>query len=193
MIVLAGALVAAPAWAQQAPPPAQTPPPPPVQIPPPPPSAAEWKVTVPMSQRLVLNRGPKSGSQYWIERGGVLLTDSGLATGLETALAGSAQAVSLAHQAHQKLSTGSALAWPGAILMGVSAGTSLGFAESIGSNGGNVTTATGVGLGISLGLFVGGVALAIIAGGLSRAGSQLECDAVNAYNSDLVDGKLRSP
>ena len=152
-----------------------------------PPRVDTWPT--PMSQRLILNRGP-SGAGYKLERGGLLLLDNRYADGLDLAVTGSERAVELAREAHGNLVTGAVLGWTGLGLVVASLVGGLAVAAAFPPNNGSTPTAGGVGLGIATGGVLTGLVLELVGIPYQLAGVRLECDAVNAYNQDLVDGKL---
>jgi len=173
---------------------AQTPAVPPPVSPPAAPAPPEpLRLAVPMSQRLILVRGPSFGGSFKFDRGGITLVDSQYAGGLDLALAGSDRAVFLARQAHGDLVTGSVLTWTGVglILVSLVGGIALAAAYAPADNG-PTSPAYNAAVAGSFGGLLVGVVLDLAGIPFRVSGTQEELDAVNAYNSDLVDGRLRA-
>ena len=157
------------------------------------PMADNLKLAEPMSRRLILNRGPTGSGGFLLERGGVLLVDSRYATGLDLAVAGSDRAVGLALEAHSKLVTSAVLGFTG---LGLTLGSLVGLLAVGGgyasqNTSGSPPTGLVVGEAVSAGALVVGIVLEIVGIPYLTEGQKKECDAVNAYNSDLVDGLLK--
>jgi hypothetical protein len=151
------------------------------------------KPSEPMSQRLILNRGPTGSGGFLLEQGGVKLLDNRYATGLDLAVMGSDRAVGLAREAHSKLVTGAVLGWTG---LGLTLGSAVSLiavaaAYAPQNTSGSSPTGLTVGLSVSVGALLVGIVLEIVGIPYQTDGQKKECDAVNAYNSDLVDGMLR--
>ncbi len=128
-----------------------------------------------------------------LDRAGVEVLDSRHATGLDLLVAGSDRAVALAREAHHNLLTGDVLTWTGLGIVVASGISALAFFPTTGANNGTPSsTTTAWTITFASGLAVG-LVLDIIAIPFMYAGLHQECDAVNAYNSDLVDGRLQAP
>jgi hypothetical protein len=127
-----------------------------------------------------------------VRRGGLTVVDSRVATGLDFAVAGSDRAVALALDARHDLVRGNALYFTGTGVIALSL-----FAELAGdlvwaSNQPATSAATlpvALPLACAAGVLAGAIATLVGVHFLS-SGLHSEYDAVNAYNADLVDGRL---
>jgi hypothetical protein len=159
------------------------------------PTAESLRLAEPMSRRLILNRGPNGTGGFLLERGGITLVDSRYATGLDLAVAGSDRAVSLALEAHSQLVTGAVFSWTGVGLQLASLAALIALEGVTVAQYSGETPPSGIsaGAGVCVAAILAGVILEVIGGPYSTDGQKKEFDAVNSYNSDLVDGLLKPP
>jgi hypothetical protein len=107
-------------------------------------------------------------------------------------VAASPRARTLALEANDKFGTASGL-FVGALIADVGAlGTAIGsiVAQSQATNQNQLTTTTGVLLGVTLGLLLVGVGLSAAGGAIERDAVNQWLEAVNTYNRELVGGQL---
>jgi len=168
------------------------PPPPPLVLEPP--TLGMEPARLPLSMRLIEIRGPSAWGTFTFDRGGVTVVNSRYVTGLDLAVAGSDRAVALAREAHGDLVTGAAFTWSGLgviVLSALAEGVAVSaLAPSSGSSSDGVLEGTLI--AGSVGVLVGAI-LIVVGAPYTLSGNQKALDAANAYNGDLVDGRLRAP
>ncbi|MHB8417239.1 MAG: hypothetical protein ACYDCL_04125 [Myxococcales bacterium] len=177
------------AWARAQAPVPPAPPGPLVLTPP----ALGGPAPLPLSMRLIEIRGPSAWGGFKFDRQGVTLVDSLYAKGLDLAVEGSPRAVALAKQAHDDLVTGAVLTGTGAGALVAAVVVELGAVLATPSNATALSTGQTAALVSAAVCLLAGAVLIAVGVPFSRSGMQDELDAVNAYNADLVDGRLLAP